>query len=109
MVSAQAVLKAASGDAGDSTPRRIIMTGFCVGGSLATIAACWAALQSPTSDVRCITFGAPHSGNAAFVEAFRCVRAPSMRIAKLQNAADTQSRHLQDEWQSCCAAFVECL
>ena len=48
------------------------MTGFCVGGSLATIAACWAALQSPTSDVRCITFGAPHSGNAAFVEAFRC-------------------------------------
>lgn len=50
------------------------MTGFCVGGSLATIAACWAALQSPTSDVRCITFGAPHVGNAAFVEAFRCGR-----------------------------------
>lgn len=49
------------------------MTGFCVGGSLATIAACWAALQSPTSDVRCITFGAPHVGNAAFVEAFRFV------------------------------------
>ena len=59
------------GNAGDKTPRRIIMTGFCIGGSLATIAACWAALQSPTSDVRCITFGAPHVGNAAFVEAFR--------------------------------------
>ena len=47
------------------------MTGFCIGGSLATIAACWAALQSPTSDVRCVTFGAPNVGNAAFVDAFR--------------------------------------
>jgi dienelactone hydrolase len=59
--------------AGGSTPRRIVLTGFCVGGSLATIAACWAALQSPTSDVRCITFGAPCVGNAAFVEAYRYV------------------------------------
>ena len=59
------------------------MTGFCVGGSLATIAACWAALQSPTSDVRCITFGAPRVGNAAFVEAFRCGRC----------ALDDQSLH----------------
>ncbi|CAK0771966.1 hypothetical protein CVIRNUC_003915 [Coccomyxa viridis] len=66
---------------GDSTPRRIIMTGFCVGGSLATIAACWAALQSPTSDVRCITFGAPHSGNAAFVEAFRWLVGVSYRVS----------------------------
>ena len=81
MVSAQSVLNCISDNAGDSTPRRIIMTGFCVGGSLATIAACWAALQSPTSDVRCITFGAPHSGNAAFVEAFRYAWAPSMRMA----------------------------
>ena len=48
-----------------------MLTGFCFGGSLATIAACWAGLQSPTSDVRCITFGAPNVGNAAFVEAFR--------------------------------------
>ena len=57
--------------AGGRTPRRVLLTGFCMGGSLATIAACWAALQSPTSDVRCITFGAPNVGNAAFVDAFR--------------------------------------
>ena len=70
------------------------MTGFCVGGSLATIAACWAALQSPTSDVRCITFGAPHSGNAAFVEAFRCAWAPSMHTLMSQHGADMHCRPL---------------
>ena len=69
------------------------MTGFCVGGSLATIAACWAALQSPTSDVRCITFGAPHSGNAAFVEAFRCAWDPSMHMARVATQSDMQCWH----------------
>jgi hypothetical protein len=57
---------------GHTPPRRVLLTGWCMGGSLATIAAPWAALQCPTADVRCITFGAPLSGNAAFVEVFRC-------------------------------------
>ncbi|BDA46012.1 probable lipase at C-terminar half [Coccomyxa sp. Obi] len=66
---------------GGRTPRRILLTGFCVGGSLATIAACWAALQSPTSDVRCITFGSPNVGNAAFAEVFRWVVGNSYRMS----------------------------
>lgn len=51
-------------------PRRILCTGFSLGGGLATIAALWAALAVPTADVRCITFGAPRVGNSDFVAAF---------------------------------------
>ena len=57
--------------AGKIIPRRIICTGFCIGGAVATLAACWAGLQWPTADIRCITFGAPRVGNSQFVEAFR--------------------------------------
>ena len=56
------VISCGSACVGGRTPRRVLLTGFCVGGSLANIAACWAGLQSPTSDVRCITFGAPNCG-----------------------------------------------
>ena len=31
------------------------------------------ALQCPTADVRCMSFGSPKVGNAAFCDAFRCV------------------------------------
>ncbi len=58
-------------DAGGVTPRRITSVGYCVGGSVASLAAVFAALQCPTADVRCITFGSQLVGNAAFAEAFR--------------------------------------
>ena len=57
--------------AGGLTPRRILCTGYCGGGAMATVAAVWMALQCPTADVRCVTFGSPRVGNAAFCEAFR--------------------------------------
>ena len=45
--------------------------GYCVGGSIASLSAVFAALQCPTADVRCITFGSQLVGNGAFAEAFR--------------------------------------
>lgn len=58
-------------NAGHVAPRRIVCVGFCVGGSVATLAATWAAIQWPTADVRCISFGASAVGNAAFAAAFK--------------------------------------
>ena len=69
--------------AGGTPPRRISTIGFCIGGSVATLAATWAAVQWPTADVRCISFGAPAVGNASFVAAFRsdfCVALQVMRL-----------------------------
>ena len=40
---------------------------------MATVAAVWMALQCPTADVRCVTFGSPRVGNSAFCEAFKWV------------------------------------
>lgn len=57
--------------AGNVAPRRIVCVGFCVGGSVATLAATWAAVQWPTADVRCISFGSSAVGNAAFGAAFK--------------------------------------
>ncbi|DBA83613.1 hypothetical protein WJX77_012231 [Trebouxia sp. C0004] len=65
---------------GGVTPRRITSVGFCVGGSVASLAAVFAALQCPTADVRCITFGSPLTGNAAFAEAFRWLVGLSYRL-----------------------------
>lgn len=59
-------------NAGHSPPRRVSVVGFSAGGSVATLTATWAAVQWPTADVRCISFGAPAVGNASFVAAFRC-------------------------------------
>ena len=58
---------------GGVTPRRITSVGYCTGGSVASLAAVFAALQCPTADVRCITFGSQLVGNAAFANAFRWV------------------------------------
>ncbi|KAL4450178.1 hypothetical protein ABPG77_010847 [Micractinium sp. CCAP 211/92] len=55
---------------GGVPPRSILCTGACVGGLLATLAAAWAALRWPDSDVRCIVFGTPRLANAAFNHAF---------------------------------------
>eukprot|EP00892_Ulva_mutabilis_P000708 jgi/Ulvmu1/10638/UM066_0018.1 len=55
---------------GGFIPRRILCTGFSLGGGLASVAALWAALSVPTADVRCITFGAPRAGNKDFAAAF---------------------------------------
>ena len=57
--------------AGDEQPRRIVCVGFCAAGSVSTLAAAWAAVQWPTADVRCISFGAPAVGNAPFAAAFK--------------------------------------
>lgn len=54
-----------------AAPRRVVSVGYCIGGGVSTLAAAWAGVQWPTADVRCITFGAPAVGNAAFVAAFR--------------------------------------
>lgn len=47
-------------------PRRVTCTGHALGGGLASLAACWAALTLATADIRCITFGAPRVGNSDF-------------------------------------------
>ncbi|KAL0043790.1 hypothetical protein WJX82_000576 [Trebouxia sp. C0006] len=65
---------------GGVTPRRITSVGYCVGGSIASVAAVFAALQCPTADVRCITFGSQLVGNAAFAEAFRWLIGLSYRL-----------------------------
>ena len=57
--------------AGGQNPRRIVCVGFCAAGSVATLAAAWAAVQWPTADVRCISFGAPAVGNTHFTAAFK--------------------------------------
>ena len=57
--------------AGGEVPRRILCTGYCKGGGLATLASTWAALQCPTADTRCITFGSPTIGNPTFVQLFK--------------------------------------
>ena len=66
--------------AGDLIPRRVLCTGYCGGGAMATVAAVWMALQCPTADVRCITFGSPRVGNAAFCEAFKWVTAGALLL-----------------------------
>lgn len=60
--------------AGGVTPRRITCVGYCLGGAVANLTALFAALQYPTADVRCITFGGQYTGNAAFAEAFGYVQ-----------------------------------
>ncbi|KAK9842880.1 hypothetical protein WJX74_003838 [Apatococcus lobatus] len=65
---------------GGATPRRILCTGYCKGGGIATLAATWAALQCPTADTRCITFGAPMVGNPSFVQLFKWLVGVSYRI-----------------------------
>lgn len=45
--------------------------GFCAAGSVTTLAAAWVAVQWPTADVRCISFGAPAVGNAEFTASFK--------------------------------------
>ncbi|KAL3130729.1 hypothetical protein ABBQ38_000076 [Trebouxia sp. C0009 RCD-2024] len=65
---------------GGVTPRRITSVGYCTGGSVASLAAVFAALQCPTADVRCITFGSQLVGNAAFGNAFRWLVGLSYRV-----------------------------
>ena len=40
--------------------------GHSLGAGVASLAAPWAALQWPGADVRCVTFGNPKPGNAAY-------------------------------------------
>lgn len=58
---------------GNVAPRRVVCVGFCIGGSIATLTAPWVAVQWPTADVRCISFGSSAVGNAAFTTAFKYV------------------------------------
>ena len=43
-----------------------MIAGHSLGAGVASLAAPWAALQWPSADVRCVTFGNPKPGNAAF-------------------------------------------
>jgi hypothetical protein len=61
------------------TPLKILCTGFCMGGGLAILAAPWAALKWPNSDVSCITFGAPVIGNPGFNKSFHLLVGLSYR------------------------------
>ncbi|BDA47140.1 probable mono- and diacylglycerol lipase at C-terminar half [Coccomyxa sp. Obi] len=55
---------------GGNAPRRVVCTGYCVGGSIAGVAAPWAAMTWPDADVRCITFGSLPVGNRPFAHVF---------------------------------------
>jgi hypothetical protein len=61
-------------------PSRAICTGHSMGGALASLGATWAALQFPTAEVRCITFGAPRVGNSRFIRAFKTLVGMRMRV-----------------------------
>jgi len=60
-------------------PLKILCTGFCMGGGLAVLAAPWAALKWPNSDISCITFGAPIIGNPGFNKSFNLLVGLSYR------------------------------
>lgn len=47
------------GTTGDERPLRVLCCGYSLGGSLATLAAVWSALQMPMADIRCVTLQAP--------------------------------------------------
>lgn len=51
-------------------PRSVLCAGYCVGGTLATLASPWSALRWPNADVRCITVGSPKLGNKEFAEVY---------------------------------------
>ncbi|DBA97135.1 hypothetical protein WJX77_011944 [Trebouxia sp. C0004] len=76
---------------GHVAPRRIVCVGFCVGGSVATLSATWAAIQWPTADVRCISFGASAVGNAAFAAAFKWLVGISYRVMFRRDPIPAQS------------------
>ena len=86
--------------AGGVTPRKVFNVGHCGGGAAATVTALWMALQCPTADVRCVTFGSPKVGNAAFTEVFRqdsrvlCLAQPA-GILQLGLSGSLQSSHVQ--------------
>lgn len=58
----------------------MVLTGFGYGGALSTVLAPWVALQFPTADVRCVTFGAPRVGNGAFASVLWITCAYSYRV-----------------------------
>ncbi|KAL0031927.1 hypothetical protein WJX79_006284 [Trebouxia sp. C0005] len=76
---------------GHVAPRRIVCVGFCVGGTVATLSATWAAIQWPTADVRCISFGASAVGNAAFAGAFKWLVGISYRVTFRRDPIPAQS------------------
>jgi predicted lipase len=61
-------------------PRRVTCTGYSLGGSLASLAACWASYTLATADVRCITFGALRVGNIDFRSAFENMVGTKYRV-----------------------------
>jgi Lipase (class 3) len=65
---------------GGKIPARVICTGHSMGGALACLGATWSALQFPTAEIRCITFGAPRVGNSRFIRAFKTLVGMRMRV-----------------------------
>lgn len=58
----------------------LITTGHSLGGALASMCALCAASRHPKNDVRCVTFGSPAVGNAAFVTSFAGFVRRSIRV-----------------------------
>lgn len=76
----RSVHSALSSISGGATPVRVICCGHSMGGALATLGATWAALQYPGAEIRCITFGAPRTGNSRFIKSFRTLVGMRIRV-----------------------------
>jgi hypothetical protein len=59
---------------GDGQPRRVVCTGFGVGGSIAAVAAVILAVEYPLASVRCVTVDSPviTYGSPGFACLYRC-------------------------------------
>ena len=76
----RSVHSALSAISGGVSPVRVVCCGHSMGGALSTLGATWAALQYPGAAVRCITFGAPRTGNSRFIRAFRTLVGMRIRV-----------------------------
>ncbi len=86
-------------------PRRVLCTGFCMGGALATLSVPWIALRFPTADVRCITFGAPRVGNDAFVTVFDWLCSLTYRCIYRSDPVPNKPKHLHDKYKQLSGAL----
>ncbi|GMH42667.1 hypothetical protein BSKO_10586 [Bryopsis sp. KO-2023] len=79
-------------------PRRVICTGHGVGGALSILCAAWSAIRFPTSDVRCITFGAPRLGNDNFNVLFNVMVGITYRVVHCRDELfRSQRTYLQQD------------
>lgn len=102
----QGVLQAIDHNVQGTVPRRILCTGFCMGGALATLSVPWIALRFPTADIRCITFGAPRVGNDAFQTVLNWLCSLMYRcIYRSDPVPDKPKRLMQDKYKQLSGAL----